>query len=77
MKHSLTAFATWAIMMSCAMAQNVGVSMAFFDDLFLRLIERRPRQPRSRRGTSRSSAYVRWTRASASSCARPACGCSR
>ena len=35
MKHSLTAFATWAIMMSCAMAQNVGVSMAFFDDLFL------------------------------------------
>jgi inositol transport system substrate-binding protein len=35
MKHSLTAFATWAIMMSCAMAQNFGVSMAFFDDLFL------------------------------------------
>ena len=35
MKHSLTAFATWAIMMSCAMAQNVGVSMMAFDDQFL------------------------------------------
>jgi inositol transport system substrate-binding protein len=35
MKRLLIAFATWAIMMSWTMAQNVGVTMMAFDDLFL------------------------------------------
>jgi inositol transport system substrate-binding protein len=35
MKRLLIAFAASAIMMTCAVAQNVGVCMAYFDDLFL------------------------------------------
>ncbi|MGA7391708.1 MAG: sugar ABC transporter substrate-binding protein [Terrimicrobiaceae bacterium] len=35
MKRLLLAFAASAIMMTCAVAQNVGVCMAYFDDLFL------------------------------------------
>ncbi|HEY5814685.1 MAG TPA: sugar ABC transporter substrate-binding protein [Terrimicrobiaceae bacterium] len=35
MKRLLTAFAAWAIVMSCTMAQNVGVTLMAFDDLFL------------------------------------------
>ena len=35
MKRLLIAFAASAIMMTCAAAQNVGVCMAYFDDLFL------------------------------------------
>jgi inositol transport system substrate-binding protein len=35
MKRLLTAFAAWAIMITCTMAQNVGVCMMAFDDLFL------------------------------------------
>ena len=35
MKRFIIAFAAAAIMMTCAMAQTVGVCMAYFDDLFL------------------------------------------
>jgi inositol transport system substrate-binding protein len=35
MKRLVIAFAAFAIMMTCAMAQKVGVCMAYFDDLFL------------------------------------------
>jgi inositol transport system substrate-binding protein len=35
MKRLLIAFAAWAIMMTYTMAQNVGVSLMAFDDLFL------------------------------------------
>jgi inositol transport system substrate-binding protein len=35
MKRLLIAFTASAIMMTCAVAQNVGVCMAYFDDLFL------------------------------------------
>jgi inositol transport system substrate-binding protein len=35
MKRLLIAFAASAIMITCAVAQNVGVCMAYFDDLFL------------------------------------------
>jgi inositol transport system substrate-binding protein len=35
MKRFLLALAASAIMMTCAVAQNVGVCMAYFDDLFL------------------------------------------
>jgi inositol transport system substrate-binding protein len=35
MKRFLIAFAAWAIVLSCTMAQNVGVTMMAFDDQFL------------------------------------------
>jgi inositol transport system substrate-binding protein len=38
MKRLLLAFAASALMMSSAMAQNIGVSMAYFDDNFLTIL---------------------------------------
>jgi inositol transport system substrate-binding protein len=35
MKRFLIAFAAWAVVLSCTMAQNVGVTMMAFDDQFL------------------------------------------